>query len=566
MAIIFLIAAAGYYGFQSVSGANADRYGLFDLFKGEKPPLTFSGNGVTPPSKPLLSKSDVRHIIRLNEEFAALTKAVVPSVVSLRTSKTVSVQRLQQTNLGVVPHNERLREPGLGSGVIVTKEGHLITNHHVIGDVDEVQITLHDGRKFPAEFIGSDPQTDVAVLKILAPEDPNGHSLTFKALPMGDSDEVAVGETVVSVGNPFGLSETVTRGIISNRDRRITDMSVSYIQSDTVINPGSSGGPLLNARGEIIGITTDLFLGQAGLRTWQGIALAIPINDVRHSFEAIMSRGELGRGYLGIVAEDMLPEIAAQVNLPAYRGAFVLEVLPRSPAEKAGLKGGDIILSFGGEEIVQGSNLIRSVRQQSPGTEVTIGILRAGELHELTAIMAQRSAEVALEQSTNNPNARISEVAGVKVSSITPEQKQQIGLLPNSPAVVVTSVDPRSDLGRSGSIQTGDLVHEINRVAVDSPKDFYSALDRMPLNRRSLLLVTRKGNYGFVMLVPRVPSTPESAPEPKGGAPKPKSTPNDSPSEPVVENPVSQKHQAPRDNLYATLANLLLSKVFLCHR
>ncbi|MEM7144208.1 MAG: trypsin-like peptidase domain-containing protein [Verrucomicrobiota bacterium] len=537
VAIIFAIAAAAYYGLRSKSGNSTDRYGLFDLLNGEKPPLTSSGEGFTPPSKPLLGTREVRHIIQLNEEYAALTKAVVPSVVSLRTSKTVNIQRLQQTNLGAIPQNQRLREPGLGSGVIVTKEGHLITNHHVIGDVDEVEITLHDGRKYPAEFVGSDPQTDVAILKILAPDKPDGKPTVFPALPMGDSDKVEVGETVISVGNPFGLSETVTRGIISNRDRRITDMSVSFLQSDTVINPGSSGGPLLNARGEIIGITTDLFLGQAGLRTWQGIALAIPINDVRHSFEAIMSRSELGRGYLGIVAEEMLPEIASQLNLPPYRGAFVLEVLPRSPAEKAGLKGGDIILSFAGEEIVQGSNLIRSVRRQSPGSDVAIGILRAGVVHELTATIAQRSAEVALEQSTQNPDARISEVAGIKVSAITPEQKQQIGLMPNSPAVVVTAVDPRSDLGRSGSIQTGDLIHEVNRVAVDSPKELYTALDRMPLNRRSLLLVTRKGNYGFVMLVPRVPAQPETGPKP---APKSKSkpTPEENPP-PSAENPVS---------------------------
>src|SRR6266513_2937866 len=333
---------------------------------------------------PSVDPKDVAGLENLNRERRALVSSVIPSVVSIKTSKKVPVRRQYQLDPSEFfnrnprqfrnPNDEALVQNSLGSGVVVTAEGHIITNNHVVDQVDEIEVQLSDGRSKKAKLIGADAVVDLAVLKIDEPG--------LKPLKLGDSDAVQAGDFVVAIGNPFGFEETVTDGIISSKGRpNRADGFGDYLQTNAAINPGNSGGPLVNLRGEIIGINTAIISRSGGS---QGIGFAIPSNSVRTALESLLKNGRLIRGYLGILSRNIGP------GAKETGGVVVDDVYPDSPADEAQMKKGDIIRKFNGHEVKTFNELRTFVSQVELNKQVEIEVTRNGKLFKLTTAIKEQ--------------------------------------------------------------------------------------------------------------------------------------------------------------------------------
>lgn len=362
-------------------------YGLMNLLRGEAPAAAAK---FTPEAAPKLDLSEVQVLSAMNEEFAKLSAAVLPSVVSITTKTVRRGQTAWHPFFGLVSGRPQVI-PGLGSGAVISKEGHVVTNYHVIADVSEVIVTTNDNKKFPAQILGASAERDIALLKI------QGGKNDFAALTFANSDEARVGQLVFAVGNPFGLSGTVTQGIISARDRHLSDSQLDYLQTDTVINPGNSGGPLVNLRGEILGVNVAIYRGDENVRAWQGIGLAVPANDAKSVVDAILKQAKNGpaarsteaTGYLGL--ELSAEPVAIDSRLGAARlGAYITDLDPDSPAALAGLQPGDIITGFDGQAFRTPSELLKMIRARAPGTQVRVQVLRDGQAAEVAVSIGKR--------------------------------------------------------------------------------------------------------------------------------------------------------------------------------
>lgn len=375
---------AAFYVFATWRGGK-EGYGLLNLLRGEKP----TAENFTAPATPKLSLDDVQLLARLDDESSKLAAAVLPCVVSVNTKTIIPGRRMWNPFFGGVVQGRSTLAAGLGSGAFISKEGHIITNFHVIDGVSEIQIITNDGKKFPAQIIGAYRERDVALLKV-----DNGNS-DFPALSFANSDDAKVGQIVFAVGNPFGLTGTVTQGIISARDRHLSDGALNYLQTDTVINPGNSGGPLVNIKGEIVGINVAIYQGEESTRTWQGVGLAIPSNEAKTVVDAILAQASgtstaaSSMGYLGLSLNDQLVRIDPAIGAGAI-GALVVEVSPGSPAEAAGLLVNDLILDFGGRRFRSPDEVFAMIRQGRPGTQVKMAVLRNGQIITVTATLGQR--------------------------------------------------------------------------------------------------------------------------------------------------------------------------------
>ncbi len=362
-------------------------YGLMNLLRGEAPAAAAK---FTPEAAPKLDLSEVRVLSAMNEEFAKLSAAVLPSVVSITTKTVRRGQTAWHPFFGLVSGRPQVI-PGLGSGAVISKEGHVVTNYHVIADVSEVIVTTNDNKKFPAQILGASAERDIALLKI------QGGKNDFPALTFANSDEARVGQLVFAVGNPFGLSGTVTQGIISARDRHLSDSQLDYLQTDTVINPGNSGGPLVNLRGEILGINVAIYRGDENVRAWQGIGLAVPANDAKSVVDAILKQAKNGpaalspatTGYLGL--ELSAEPVAIDSRLGTARlGAYITDLDPDSPAAQAGLQPGDIITAFDGQAFRTPGELLKMIFARAPGTQVRVQVLRDGRVAEVAVTVGKR--------------------------------------------------------------------------------------------------------------------------------------------------------------------------------
>lgn len=375
---------AAFYIFATWRGGQ-EGYGLLDLLKGRKP----ATESFTAPAAPKLSLEDVQVLAKLNDESAHLAAAVLPCVVSVNTKTIIPGRRMWNPFFGGIVQGRSTLASGLGSGAFISKEGHIVTNFHVIDGVSEVQVTTNDGKKYPARIIGANQQRDVALLKV------DGGKAEFPALSFANSDEAKVGQLVFAVGNPFGLSGTVTQGIISARDRHLSDGALDYLQTDTVINPGNSGGPLVNIKGEIVGINVAIYQGEETSRTWQGVGLAIPSNEARAVIDDIRAQAgkaataQTGMGYLGLTLNDQLVRIDSALGVGAI-GALIQEIAPGSPAEAAGLQIDDVILDFAGKRFRTPNDIFAAIREMRPGTQVKITVLRNGRTMSITATLGQR--------------------------------------------------------------------------------------------------------------------------------------------------------------------------------
>ncbi|MBN8417479.1 MAG: trypsin-like peptidase domain-containing protein [Verrucomicrobia bacterium] len=367
-------------------------YGVLNLLGGEKP----GPAALTPPKKPKIAPEEVPLLSRLNDEFAKISATVLPSVVSVTTKTVRAGKKGWHSSYGFVGQGDQI-VPSLGSGVIISKEGHVVTNYHVIEGVEaaDIQITANDNKKYPTLILGFNKDRDIALLKIDSPR------LDFPALSFANSDDARVGQIVLAVGNPFGLSGTVTQGIISARDRHLSDSQFDYLQTDTVINPGNSGGPLVNIRGEVIGINVALYRGDAGVNSWQGVGLAVPSNEAKMVVEDIQAKlkesakhvtgvsSSTGKGYLGLEVSSEPVEIDP-VWGTSRRGALVTDIGNKSPADEAGLRQGDVVTKFQGMAFRSPADLLQIIRTQPPGSEVKLEVIRNNKMGDIIARLGAR--------------------------------------------------------------------------------------------------------------------------------------------------------------------------------
>jgi len=384
------------------------------------------------------------------------------------------------------------RERSLGSGVIVNADGYILTNSHVVAGADEITISLGDKREFKGRVVGTDPKTDVAVVKIEA-----------KGLPVlafGDSSKVQVGEFALAVGNPFGVGQTLTMGIISATGRRGLDIEdyEDFIQTDAAVNSGNSGGALVNVRGELIGINTAIVSGGTGGN--QGVGFAVPVNMARGVMDEILKHGKVTRGWLGVAIQPVSPEIAKAFGLTGEpRGALVADVTPHSPAERSGINKGDIILNLNGVPVSDSQELRLKISMMAPGTTVNLKLLRDRQERDIAVTLAESSTKA---ESEVNPagNAIPGTRLGISVEQLTPQIARQLNLPSEIKGVVVTDVTPGSPADER--VQRGDVIQEVDRKPIMTVDQFQRAIQQAG-NQPVLLLIDRGGEHLYMVLPAR---------------------------------------------------------------
>ena len=412
-------------------------------------------------------------------DWVTVAEAVKPAVVN------VAPQLRSAPGRGL-PQMGRAPQAGRASGVIITSDGYALTNNHVVDGATAVRVRLADGREFDAKIAGRDPQTDLALLKIDATNLP--------VIPLGDSSALRVGEPVMAVGNPFGLEQTVTTGIVSATGRVIGEGAYDdFIQTDASINPGNSGGPLINARGEVIGINSAIFSRTGGSI---GIGFAVPVNLAKFVVPQLAESGQVVRGWLGVTAQPLTAELAAGLRLPRSEGALVSQVWEGSPADAAGLKRGDVIIEMDGRKIGRTTDLSLLVAATPVGKNVTMSVLREGKPLVLTAKVARREQEAQLS-SAPQPETEQRARLGVAVEPVTPELAGQLGVAPEG--VIVRRVTEGSSAAEAG-LRPGDVITEANRQPVKNPDDLRRVVDAVQPGAPLLLLVQRDGKTSYLVV------------------------------------------------------------------
>lgn len=418
----------------------------------------------------------------------------LPSVVGISTKMKVDTQRPAHPFGDEFPFpfspgpggpDSGIRE-GMGSGVVVSEKGYILTNNHVVEGADEILVSLNATGEFSAKVVGTDPKSDLAVLQLENPPK------ELRPLPFADTDDVRLGEPVVAIGNPFGLASTVTMGIVSAKGRQnvgIVDYE-DFIQTDAAINPGNSGGPLVNMSGEIVGINTAILSRSGG---YQGIGFAIPSRMARAVMTSLIEEGKVTRGWLGVMIQTVTDDLAQAFDLPKNTdGVIVSDVQPDSPAQTAGLRRGDVIISLGGKPVSSASGLRNRVAMTAPGTTVEMGILRNGDEQTIEVELGELPSEAAAAPGAPPK----SELDGLTLAPIDPDLRQRFNI-PSSIArgVIVANVDPASPAAQMG-LRPGDVILEVNRQRVDSLDSFSQAYQKR--DKRVLFLVYRDGGTLFL--------------------------------------------------------------------
>jgi serine protease Do len=412
---------------------------------------------------------------RSGVSYADVVKKVMPSVVKVEVTSAGKETTVQVPGVQMDPFFrqffgipggglQRIYTPpshGLGSGVIVTKDGYILTNNHVVDDADKVKITLPDGREFIAKVIGKDKESDVAVVKIDARDLP--------AITLADSSKIEVGDVVLAVGNPFGLTQTVTRGIVSAKGRAAMDNLTyqDFIQTDAAINPGNSGGALVDTDGRLIGVNTAIFSRSGGS---EGIGLAIPTDLARQVMVSLVEHGKVTRGYLGVGVQPLSGALAKKFDLTNDSGALISDVKPDSPAAKAGLQSGDVILQFNGKPIADGRRLQLAVAETAPGIKVPVHVWRDGADKTIDVVLTSSPGEEKLAKDDSSESSSNDTLNGVAVTDLNPQTRQQYSVPRNIQGAVVTQLDPTS-AAADAELKEGDVIMEINKHPVRSADD-----------------------------------------------------------------------------------------------
>jgi Do/DeqQ family serine protease len=451
-----------------------------------------------------LNGQEIDTLEQQNKAYERIAQSVTPAIVAITSTQVIKVQQspfmmdpfFRQFFGNMFPNIPReQRERALGSGVIVSADGYIVTNNHVVSKATQIEVNLSDHRTFKGKVVGADPQTDIAVVKI------DAHNLPV--VPFGDSNEMKVGDTVMAFGNPFKQYFTVTRGIVSALGRSLAggDKLEDFIQTDAAINPGNSGGALVNVRGQVIGINTAILSGNSGPGgegSFIGIGFAIPSNTAKHVMEDLIKTGKVSRGYLGVIIGALDGDLAKQFKVPDTSGALVQDVTSGGPAEKAGLKNGDVIRKINGQTVEGSSQLTTMVTDLNPGTEVKLDIIRDGQPMTIRVTLGERPANLGLTTSVGKAPTE-GTLRGITVQNLTPDIRDQLGLPTNIRGVVIAEIDPNSPAGQAG-LQQGDVIDSINRHAVSSVADF----NRLAAEAKgqTLLRVIRQGYGQYVVISP----------------------------------------------------------------
>ncbi|MEW6108885.1 MAG: DegQ family serine endoprotease [Nitrospirota bacterium] len=445
-----------------------------------------------------ISEQSIDFLTKTGKAMAEISGAVKPAIVNISTTRTVKIsggmdpffddpffRRFFGEQFGPQRQPKEHKSAGLGSGVIVSSDGYIITNYHVVKEADEIKVLLSDKREYSGKVIGSDPKTELSVVKIDA-----------KGLPVlqwGDSDKLQVGEVVLAVGNPYGLNQTVTMGIVSALGRAnvgIADYE-DFIQTDAAINPGNSGGALVNVRGELVGINTAIYTTSGG---YQGIGFAIPSNMVKSVMESLIKKGKVIRGWLGVSIQKLTPELAKQFNLKEANGALVGDVIENGPAEKSGIKRGDIITEYDGKKIEEPNILRNMVANTLPGEKHELKILRDNKMITVGVTIGELPTEIQQAVSGEYQNV----MKGVSIQDITPEIAKKLRIPDRIKGVIINDIS--EDSPAAGILMQGDVIQEVNRKKISGIKDYQEILSKIKSDEDVLLLIYRGGSSLFITI------------------------------------------------------------------
>jgi serine protease Do len=441
---------------------------------------------------------------RFTTSFAPIVKKVSPSVVKVSTAirpksgwsdgpsgDDTFLRRFFGEGFGSRGQQRNLhmpREHGVGSGVIVTKDGYILTNNHVVDGAEEVKVALQDGRDFTAKVVGRDPKSDVAVLKVA------GSGLPF--IELADSEKLEVGDVVLAIGNPFGIGQTVTMGMVSAKGRG--NMGLDYedfIQTDAAINPGNSGGALVDAEGRLVGVNTAILSRSGGN---QGIGFAIPTNLAKSVMESLVQDGRVERGYLGVIIQDVTPALAKEFRLSERGGALVGDVEPKGPAAKAGVKSGDVVLEFNGKAVRDSRQLKLQVAQTKPGLTVPVKVLREGSTRTLEVTLKELPSSDKIARAERPQAQDTGTLNGVGVADLDRRTRAELGVPAHVNGAVVTEVEPDSAAHEAG-LQPGDVILEINRQPVRNAQQAVQ-LTENPKDKTTLLRIWSKGASHYLVV------------------------------------------------------------------
>jgi serine protease Do len=440
----------------------------------------------------------IQSLKSFNDAFVQIAESATPSVVTIFTEKTVNQRLITPFDFFGRPFDDFFSMPkgglqngrkevqrGLGSGVIVTDDGYILTNNHVIDDADQVYIRTSDNRKIDAKVIGKDPKTDLAVIKV--------NAKGLKPVVIGDSDKLRVGEWVIAIGSPLGenLARTVTQGIVSAKGRANVGLAdyEDFIQTDAAINPGNSGGPLVNINGDLVGINTAIASRTGG---FEGIGFAVPSNMAKKVLTSLISSGKVTRGYLGITIQDIDENLAKAMHIKAGDGVLVGTVVDGSPAAKGGVKTGDVILDFNNVKVSSSVALRNAIASQTPGTMVKLRVLRDGTIRLISLrLEAQPAKEVA--SSGTQERATVTSALGFKAEELTAALAQRLNLKPGAGKAVITAIDSSSNAYMAG-LRRGDVVLSVNRQSVTSFAQYSALVKNIKSGDLLFLLVERGGN------------------------------------------------------------------------
>jgi serine protease Do len=431
----------------------------------------------------------------LGHSFTAVAKQVEPAVVNINTEQIIHNTRggMQdpfseffggQSPFGQFQQPRDFKQKSLGSGFIVDPQGYILTNNHVVENASKISVKLNDGRMMEARVVGTDKQTDLAVLKINASGLP--------VLRMAKSDETEVGDWVLAFGSPFGLEKTMTAGIISAKGRVIgAGPYDNFLQTDAAINPGNSGGPLVNMKGDVIGINAMIESESGG---FQGVGFAIPSQMAEEVYTQISQSGRVSRGWLGVQIQDITPELAKGFGLKSEKGAIVADVTADSPAAKAGLRSGDVVVAFNGQQVTNGRDLSLAVASTKPGAPADVKVLRDGKETTFTVKTGERPSDTARD--FHSADAEEHGKLGIMVENITPDAQKQLHL-PSTRGALVTEVKPGSP-AQDGGLRAGDVIKEVNRTPVNGAADLQAALKNAQKGANVTLRVERQGQTLFL--------------------------------------------------------------------
>jgi serine protease Do len=467
--------------------------------------FNFSVNGPSFSSRPNFASAKnnienypIQSLKSFNEAFVQIAESATPSVVTIFTEKTVNQRFISPFDFFGRPFDDFFAMPkrgqqngrkeiqrGLGSGVIVTDDGYILTNNHVIDDADQVYIRTSDNRKIDAKVIGKDPKTDLAVIKV--------NAKGLKPIVIGDSDKLRVGEWVIAIGSPLGenLARTVTQGIVSAKGRANVGLAdyEDFIQTDAAINPGNSGGPLVNINGDLVGINTAIASRTGG---FEGIGFAVPSNMAKKVLTSLIASGKVTRGYLGISIQDIDENLAKAMHVKMGEGVLVGTVVEGSPAAKSGIKTGDVILDFNNVKVKSSVELRNVIASQSPGSIIKARVLRDGIIRIFTLrLEAQPTREVA--SSRPEESARVTAALGFNAEELTPALAARLNIKPGAGKAIITAVDPSSNAFMAG-LRSGDLILSVNRQSITSFAQYSTLIKNVKEGDMLFLLVERGGN------------------------------------------------------------------------